>query len=113
MYHRHPRASGGPGIASEMPSPPDSRFRGNDEPEASALIDALRRHWPEYLIEAAGVGLFMSVAGLCVVLLDHPASSLSQAIPKPDLRRAIIGAMMGLTAVAIIYSPGGASPARI
>src|SRR5215470_4436524 len=49
----------------------------------------------------------MIVAGLCVVLLEHPASSLSQAIPSPDLRRAVIGIAMGATAVAIIYSPWG------
>ncbi len=69
--------------------------------------DALRRHWPEYSIEAAGLGLFMIVAGFCVVLLEHPASPLSRGIPNPDLRRAIIGVAMGMTAVAIVYSPWG------
>jgi len=49
----------------------------------------------------------MIVAGLCVLILEHPASSLSQAIPNPDLRRALIGVVMGMTAVAIIYSPWG------
>jgi len=49
----------------------------------------------------------MIVAGLCVVLLEHPASSVSQAIQSPDLRRAVIGIAMGSTAVAIIYSPWG------
>jgi aquaporin Z len=73
----------------------------------ASLINAWRHHWPEYLIEATGLGVFMIVAGLCVVLLEHPASSLSQAIPSPDLRRAVIGIAMGSTAVAIIYSPWG------
>lgn len=31
-------------------------------------------HWPEYLIEAAGLGLFMLSAGFVGVLLHHPAS---------------------------------------
>ena len=81
MYHRHPRASGGPGIPSEMPSPLDSRFRGNDGSEAAALINALRRHWPEYLIEALGLGLFMVVAGVCALLLDHPTSPFGERSP--------------------------------
>jgi len=90
-----------------MPSPLDSRFRGNDGSEAAALINALRRHWPEYLIGALGLGLFMVVAGVCALLLDHPTSPFGRAIPNPDIRRALIGLVMGLTAVAIIYSPWG------
>src|SRR6516225_9007055 len=73
----------------------------------SDAIDALRRHWPEYLIEAAGLGLFMIMAGVCVMLLEHPRSALAQAIPSADLRRALIGIAMGLTAIANIYSPWG------
>jgi len=72
-----------------------------------SAVDALRRHWPEYLIEAAGLGVFMIVAGVCVELLEHPRSALVQAIPNADLRRALIGITMGATAVAIIYSPWG------
>ena len=34
--------------------------------------DALRRHWPEYLMEAAGLGLFMVSAGMFGTLLFHP-----------------------------------------
>ena len=86
---------------------PGPHSRGNYGTEAASLINAWRHHWPEYLIEATGLGVFMIVAGLCVVLLEHPASSLSQVIPSPDLRRAVIGIAMGSTAVAIIYSPWG------
>jgi aquaporin Z len=49
----------------------------------------------------------MMMAGLCVILLEHPQSALSHAIPSADLRRALIGIAMGATAVAIIYSPWG------
>ncbi len=104
---RHPRESGGPGVASTVLRGLDSRFRGNDGSEAASLINALRQHWPEYLIEAAGLCLFMIMAGACVILLEHPASALSHAIPSADLRRAIIGIAMGTTAVALIYSPWG------
>ena len=68
---------------------------------------ALESHWPEYLMEAAGLGLFMLSACLFTVLLEHPGSAAHQALPDPLLRRALIGVAMGLTAVAIIYSPFG------
>ena len=112
-HNRRPRESGGPGAAGSVLPILDSRFRGNDGAQAAILINALRQHWPEYLIEATGLGVFMIVAGLCVVLLEHPASSLSQVIPSPDLRRAVIGIAMGSTAAAIIYSPWGRQSARI
>ena len=67
----------------------------------------LRQHWPEYLIEAAGLGVFMVVAGICVMLSEQPSAPLHQAIASPDLRRALIGVVMGLTAIALIYSPWG------
>jgi aquaporin Z len=41
------------------------------------------------------------------VLLEHPMSAVNQAIGNPALRRALIGIAMGLTAIAIIYSPFG------
>src|SRR4051794_3870964 len=31
---------------------------------------ALQAHWPEYLIEMAGLGVFMIAAGLCVMLIS-------------------------------------------
>ena len=70
---------------------------------AGALGAALRRHWPEYLMEAAGLGIFMAIAGLCVVLANLPASL--STIPSTGARRALIGLAMGVTAVVLIYSP--------
>jgi aquaporin Z len=69
------------------------------------MARALHSHWPEYLIEALGLGTFMVVAGLCVMMLNTPAATA--AITSPDLRRALIGVTMGLTAISIIYSPWG------
>ena len=46
-------------------------------------VDALRRHWPEYLMEAAGLGLFMISAGLFGTLLFYPGSPVAQALPDP------------------------------
>jgi aquaporin Z len=67
----------------------------------------LRDHWPEYLMEAAGLGLFMIAACVFTVLLMHPASPAGHWIVHPLLKRAVIGIAMGLTAIALIYSPWG------
>ncbi len=71
------------------------------------MVRALARAWPEYLMEAAGLGLFMLSACLFTALIDYPGSPVRQAISGPFLRRALIGIAMGLTAVGIIYSPWG------
>ncbi|EKQ66792.1 permease, glycerol uptake facilitator [Leptolyngbyaceae cyanobacterium JSC-12] len=70
-------------------------------------MNALRRHYPEYLMEATGLGIFMMSASVITVILEHPASSIHQAFADPLLRRFMIGVGMGLTAIAIIYSPWG------
>jgi aquaporin Z len=64
-------------------------------------------HWPEYLIEATLLGLFMVSACGFAVLLDHPDSPAHRAIPDPTARRSLIGLAMGSTAIALIYSPWG------
>lgn len=69
--------------------------------------EAMRRHWPEYLMEAAGLGAFMVSAGVFATALEHAGSPARKWIADPDLRRAALGILMGLTAVAIIYSPWG------
>lgn len=71
------------------------------------MLKALEDHWPEYLMEAMGLGLFMVSASLFAVLLEHPASSVHRAIPDPVVRRLVMGLAMGLTAVLNVYSPWG------
>ena len=71
-----------------------------------SLAAALRAHWPEYLMEAALLGVFMVSACVFTVLLEHPGSPVRAALPR-FLRRGLMGLAMGLTAVAIIYSPWG------
>jgi aquaporin Z len=77
--------------------------------DASELggLAVLRRHWPEYLIEAGGLGLFMVSACLFATLLEHPSSPVRQAVMNALLRRIPMGLAMALTAVAIIYSGWG------
>lgn len=68
---------------------------------------ALRKHWPEYLMEAVGLGLFMVSACVFGALLEHPASPVRQALPDGTLRRLLMGLAMGATAAGLIYSPWG------
>ena len=70
------------------------------------VIVALRAHWPEYLIEGWALGTFMVVAAVCATLLEYPGSALHGLISAPG-RRALAGIAMGLTAIALIYSPWG------
>lgn len=72
------------------------------------MTRALRQHWPEYLIEAACLGTFMISAGVFTALLEYPNSPMRQALPNDFLRLVLNGLAMGLTAIAIIYSPWGA-----
>ena len=71
------------------------------------MLETVRHHWPEYLMEAALLGGFMVSACLFGVLLEHPESGLRRRLADPLLRRALMGLAMGLTAVALIYSPWG------
>ena len=68
---------------------------------------ALREHWPEYLIEGWALGCFMLSAAFFTMLLEHPGSPLRAALDGELLPRALIGLAMGLTAIALIYSPWG------
>ncbi len=58
-------------------------------------------------MEAAGLSLFMISAGVFATFFECPGSPARQAIANPWLRRSLMGLAMGLTAVAIIYSPWG------
>jgi aquaporin Z len=71
------------------------------------MTSALRAHWPEYLIEAAGLGAFMVSACVFGVLLFHPESPAYAELGNDLARRGAMGLAMGATAVAIIYSPWG------
>jgi aquaporin Z len=86
------------GVLHERPREPSREVR------AAA---ALTLHWPEYLIEAACLGLFMVSACLFGTLFEHPASPVRQAIDDPLVRRIPMGLAMGLTAILLIYSPFG------
>src|SRR5713226_8095364 len=75
-------------------------------PQLSALA-SLRLHWPEYLMEAALLGTFMALACAFGVLYGFPQSPVRRAISSHFLRSLLGGVSMGMTAIAIIYSPWG------
>ena len=72
-----------------------------------AVSNVVRTHWPEYLMEAGGLGLFMISAVVVTTLLEYPHSPLHHVLPNPSLRRVLIGFVMGITAIALIYSSWG------
>jgi len=72
-----------------------------------SAMSAMRKHWPEYLIEAWALGTFMVSAGVVATALGSPDSPLYQSIPHATLQNFVAGLAMGLTAVALIYSKWG------
>ena len=76
------------------------------------MRSALGTHWPEYLMEAAGLGIFMLSAGGFGIVLFHPALPVALVIADPLPRRFLMGCAIGLTAVGLIYSPWGSAIRR-
>jgi len=66
-----------------------------------------RAHWAEYVIEAWALGTFMVSAGVVTTLVEQPDFGCTALIPDAGARRVLIGVAMGLTAIALIYSPWG------
>jgi len=80
---------------------------GSPESPKLGVFATLSSHWPEYLMEASLLGAFMISACVFGALYEFPHSPVHQAIASGFLRRLLMGISMGLTAVAIIYSPWG------
>jgi aquaporin Z len=71
------------------------------------MLRSLHTHWPEYLMEGAELGTFMLLAGMFATLLYADASPVPELLPHPLLRRGLMGLIVGVCAIAIIYSPWG------
>lgn len=70
-----------------------------------ATLATVKKHWPEYLIEAWGLGTFMLSACVFGVLLFHRESLFAGY--SLTFRSVLMGIAMGSTAVAIFKSPWG------
>src|SRR3974390_885042 len=71
------------------------------------MVEALGKHWPEYLIEAACLGAFMISACAFASLLGYPQSPAHMWLMSGIPQRVVMGLAMAFTAIAIIYSPWG------
>lgn len=76
-------------------------------PDRLSAAISLHRHWPEYLMEAGELGIYLCVVCLVATLLQHPASIVRQFVSNNLARRALMGLAMGATAIAIVMSPWG------
>jgi aquaporin Z len=74
---------------------------------SAEAMKSIKQHWPEYAMEAFGLGLFMVSACVFGVILENPSSPVRQMIPDAGFRRVLMGTAMGLTAIGNIYSPWG------
>jgi len=91
-------------VVMQMQTP--TQIAVSHPPKLGALA-SLKSHWPEYLMEAGLLGAFMVSACVFGALYEFPHSPVHQAIMSSFLRRLFMGVTMGLTAIAIIYSPWG------
>ena len=62
----------------EMQNSIKKQIGGRTEWQSNDAISAATKHWPEYVIEPACLGLFMVSACSFTVLLEHPASAIRQ-----------------------------------
>ena len=83
---------------------PSTALRRSD---GLSAIGSLRHHWPEYLMEVGELGLYLFVACAVATLIGHPASIVRQSISSGVARRALMGLVMGATAIAIVISRWG------
>lgn len=70
-------------------------------------VSSLRLHWPEYVMEAGEMALYMFFACAFATLMQHPASPVRHLIASDLVRRALIGLGVGATVIAIIMTPWG------
>ena len=70
------------------------------------LAETLRRHWPEYAVEAGFLALFVLVAGVVLAWLNEPSANAASFADRVRLRL-FCGIATGLALIAMTYSPWG------
>ena len=71
------------------------------------MLNALKKNWTVYLIEAWGLGLLMMAVVGFVILIEHPSLPIRYTVTSEFVRRRLIGIIVGLTTIGIIYSGWG------
>ncbi|MFM9950392.1 MAG: MIP/aquaporin family protein [Saprospiraceae bacterium] len=71
------------------------------------MFVTFKKNWPNYLIEAWALGMFMISATFFAGMLEIPGLPGRQWISDPLVRRWLMGLAMGITAICLIYSPLG------
>jgi aquaporin Z len=70
-------------------------------------LSSIRLHWPEYLMEAGELALYMFFACAFATLLQHPASPATHFVVSGLARRTLYGLAIGTTVIAIVMTPWG------
>ena len=71
------------------------------------FVASLRLHWPEYLMEAGELTLYLFFTCLFATLLQHPASPVRNLVMSGIVRRALVALAVAATIIAIIMSSWG------
>ena len=77
------------------------------------MAEGLRRRAEAYLLEAGGLAVFVTVASVATVLLEHPGSPVHAAMGSRALRHGVLGVVMGLVVVVLTAVAGPRSGAHI
>ena len=72
-----------------------------------SLAETLRRHWPEYGVEALFLAVFLLLAGALSAWARGTAAGVVPNSLDPSARSALVGVAMGLVLMAMVYSPWG------
>jgi aquaporin Z len=84
-----------------------SLAQGAERGHKLKAIDSLRLHWPDYLMEAGGLSIYMFSVCAFATLSWHPASPIRQFIDGAIPRRAVMGLGIGTALIAVVVSPWG------
>ena len=79
----------------------------NSSSRALSALGSVRLHWPEYLMEAGQLGLYLFCACAFATVFQHPASPVRHVISSSLARRALYGVAMGSTLIGIVTTPWG------
>lgn len=77
------------------------------------MINASTHRWRDYLLEGAGLLLFMLAAGAATTLFVYPGSLVAQAVPSRLGKHVGLGLCMGLVTFAIVSAIGRRTGAHI